>query len=60
VYYAIRFVARSDRKSDPRIARFIGIYQSSDAVARQIAKSFAGDGKLYSLPWRGAAAPASR
>ncbi|MGE8319830.1 MAG: MetQ/NlpA family ABC transporter substrate-binding protein [Comamonas sp.] len=60
VYYAIRFVARSDRKGDPRIARFVGIYQSSDAVAQQIAKSFAGDGKLYSLPWRAAPVPGGR
>lgn len=60
VYYAIRFVARSDRKGDPRIAQFIRIYQSSEAVARQIDKSFAGDAKLYALPWRAAPAQASR
>ena len=51
LYYAIRFVARDDRKDDPRIKQFIKIYQSSDAVAKQISKSFADDKKLYSLPW---------
>ena len=51
LYYAIRFVARSDRKDDPRIRQFIGIYQSSEAVAQQIHTSFAQDRKLYSLPW---------
>lgn len=55
VYYAIRFVAQSNRKDDPRIAQFIQIYQSSPAVAKQIDTSFAGDGKLYALPWRSAA-----
>lgn len=52
VYYAIRFVARSDRKQDPRIQKFIAVYQSSDAVAQQIHSSFAQEHKLYSLPWR--------
>ena len=51
LYYAIRFVARTDRKDDPRIQQFIKLYQTSDAVAKQISKSFAGDSKLYSLPW---------
>lgn len=54
VYYAIRFVAHSDRKNDPRIAQFIQLYQSSPAVAKQIDASFAGDSKLYTLPWRNA------
>ncbi|CAM4121974.1 MetQ/NlpA family ABC transporter substrate-binding protein [Bordetella muralis] len=51
LYYAIRFVARSDNKNDSRIRQFVDIYQSSPAVAAQIDKSFAGDKKLYSLPW---------
>jgi D-methionine transport system substrate-binding protein len=51
VYYAIRFVAREDKANDPRIARFIDIYQKSPAVREQIRKSYAGDERLYSLPW---------
>ena len=55
LYYAIRFVARSDRKQDPRIAQFVQLYQASPAVAKQISASFADDPKLYSLPWKNAA-----
>lgn len=51
VYYAIRFVVRSDRKHDQRIARFVALYQSSPEVRAQIHRSFAGDDQLYSLPW---------
>lgn len=54
LYYAIRFVARSDNKNDSRIRQFVDIYQHSPAVAAQIDKSFAGDKKLYSLPWKDA------
>lgn len=50
-YYAIRFVARSDRVGDERIQRFVQTYQSSEAVRKQIKDAFAGDEKLYSLPW---------
>lgn len=52
LYYAIRFVARSSHKDDPRIAQFVDIYQNSPAVAEQIDQSFAGDKNLYSLPWK--------
>lgn len=51
VYFAIRFVTREDNAEDPQVRRFIEIYQGSDAVRQQINKSFAGDSKLYSLPW---------
>lgn len=51
VYFAIRFVTREDNADDPQVRRFIEIYQGSDAVRQQISKSFAGDSKLYSLPW---------
>lgn len=50
-YFAIRFVTRTDKASDPRIKRFIKIYQDSIAVREQISKSFAGNASLYSLPW---------
>jgi len=59
LYYAIRFVARSDRKSDPRIQQFIRLYQNSPAVAKQISASYAGNDKLYALPWRNGATTAT-
>lgn len=52
LYYAIRFVARRDNARDARIDKFVRLYQSSPAVRAQIHKSFAGNDKLYSLPWR--------
>jgi len=50
-YFAIRFVTRTDHVADPRIKRFIKIYQDSSAVREQISKSYAGNASLYSLPW---------
>ena len=52
LYYAIRFVARSSHRDDPRIRQFVDLYQNSPAVAAQIDTSFAGDKKLYALPWK--------
>lgn len=49
--YAIRFVAREDNVNDPRLAKFIHIYQTSAAVKAQIHKSYANNDKLYSLGW---------
>ncbi len=49
--YAIRFVARKDNAQDPRIQRFVQVYQQSPAVRAQISKSFAGNDRLYRLPW---------
>ena len=57
--YAIRFVARKDNAQDPRIQRFVQIYQDSPAVRSQIRQSFAGNERLYSLPWLAQAAPPS-
>ncbi|MFC4420000.1 MetQ/NlpA family ABC transporter substrate-binding protein [Cupriavidus pampae] len=50
-YFAIRFVTRENNATDPRVARFIRIYQESPAVRKQLATSFANNDKLYSLPW---------
>ncbi|AOY96415.1 metal ABC transporter substrate-binding protein [Cupriavidus sp. USMAA2-4] len=50
-YFAIRFVSRQDNAADPRIARFVKLYQSSPAVRKQLSASYADDDKLYSLPW---------
>lgn len=55
--YAIRFVARKDKAQDPRIERFVKVYQDSPAVRAQISKSFAGNDRLYSLPWLARPAP---
>jgi len=55
--YAIRFVARKDKAQDPRIERFVKVYQDSPAVRAQIGKSFAGNDRLYSLPWLARPAP---
>lgn len=51
VHYAIRFVTRADNQADARVARFIRFYQESAAVKDQILKSYAGNARLYSLPW---------
>lgn len=51
VYFAIRFVSRQDNARDPRIARFIQIYQNSPAVREQIDASLVHNAKLYTLPW---------
>lgn len=50
-YFAIRFVARRDNAGDPRIARFIKLYQESPAVREQLHTSYANNDKLYTLPW---------
>ena len=50
-YWAIQFVTRADNATDPRIAKFISIYQGSEAVRRQIHTSNASDTRFYSLAW---------
>ena len=52
--FAIRFVTRQDRADDPRLARFVTIFQTSPAVRAAIDRAFAGDPKLYTLAWDGA------
>ncbi|WP_020205528.1 MetQ/NlpA family ABC transporter substrate-binding protein [Cupriavidus sp. WS] len=52
VYFAIRFVSRQDNAGDPRIARFVKLYQESPAVLQKLRESYANNDKLYSLPWR--------
>lgn len=51
VRWAIHFVARQDNANDPRLARFVRIYQESPAVRQRIHASYAGNDKFYSLPW---------
>ncbi len=50
-YFAIRFVSREENAADPRVARFVKIYQDSPAVRKQLSDSYANNDKLYSLPW---------
>ena len=50
-YWAIQFVTRADNAADPRIAKFISIYQGSEAVRRQIHTSNASDNRFSSLAW---------
>ncbi|MET0962262.1 MAG: MetQ/NlpA family ABC transporter substrate-binding protein [Noviherbaspirillum sp.] len=49
--FALRFVARKDNADDPRLKRFVQIYQQSPAVRAQISKSYANNAKLYNLAW---------
>ncbi len=51
VRYAIHFVSRQDNATDPRLLRFIRIYQESPAVRQRIHASYASNDKFYSLPW---------
>lgn len=49
--WAIHFVAREDNANDPRLARFIRIYQESPAVRERIRASYAHNDKFYALAW---------
>ncbi|MBB3211631.1 D-methionine transport system substrate-binding protein [Herbaspirillum sp. Sphag1AN] len=50
--YAIVFVARADKVNDPRIQKFIKIYQESPAVLAKIDALYVNDKRLYSLAWQ--------
>jgi D-methionine transport system substrate-binding protein len=49
--FAIRFVSRKDNAADPRLLKFVQIYQQSPAVRAQLKKSFGNSEKLYSIAW---------
>jgi D-methionine transport system substrate-binding protein len=49
--FAILFATEKDRANDPVLRKFVGIYQASPNVRAAISKAFAGDPKLYTLPW---------
>ncbi len=51
-FYAMGFVARKDRAQDPKIARFVRLFQQSPQVREVVAARFNNDPKLYTLPWR--------
>lgn len=50
-FWAIQFATRADNAGDPRIRRFIALYQGSEAVRARIHQSYAGESRFYSLPW---------
>jgi D-methionine transport system substrate-binding protein len=50
-YFAIRFVAREDNAKDPRIIRFVKVYQESREVRAQLLRSNNNDPKLFTIPW---------
>jgi D-methionine transport system substrate-binding protein len=55
VYFAIRFVAREDNAADPRLQRFVRLYQESPLVRTQLKKSHGDNEKLFTMPWLGGA-----
>lgn len=54
-FYAMSFVARSDKAHTPAIRKFVQLYQNSDKVRQVIDDKFNNDAKLYVLPWQEAA-----
>jgi D-methionine transport system substrate-binding protein len=50
--FTVSFVAKADRKDDPVIAKFVKLFQNSEAVKQRIRKSFANSDKLYLLAWQ--------
>ncbi|PYE41300.1 D-methionine transport system substrate-binding protein [Rhizobium sp. PP-F2F-G20b] len=49
--FAIVFAVKKDKVNDPAIKELVTLYQNSPAVKEAIAKAFASDDKLYTLPW---------
>ena len=50
--FTVSFVTKESRKDDPAIAKFVRLFQTSQAVKTQVHKSFAGSDKLYVLAWQ--------
>lgn len=49
--WAIQFVARTDKASDPRIGQFLNIYKNSENVRKTIHAFYQNDQRLYRLTW---------
>ncbi|WP_020187996.1 MetQ/NlpA family ABC transporter substrate-binding protein [Methylopila sp. 73B] len=49
--FAIRFVVKKGRETDPDILKFVEIYHSSPKVREAIGKAFANNPKLYAIAW---------
>ncbi|MFT3814318.1 MAG: MetQ/NlpA family ABC transporter substrate-binding protein [Acidovorax sp.] len=50
-FYAMGFVAQAARENDPRLHKFVEVFQSSPAVKKAIGEQFGNDARLYTLPW---------
>lgn len=50
--FAVSFVAKAERKDDPKIREFVKLFQNSKAVEAQAKKSFSNSDKLYILAWK--------
>lgn len=51
-FYAMGFAARSDRKDEPKLRRFVEVFQQSQKVREVIDARFDHDKNLYTLPWQ--------
>lgn len=51
-FYAMGFAARSDRAAEPKLRKFVELYQNSPEVRRVIDDRFDGNASLYTLPWK--------
>ena len=49
--FAIQFVVKASRATDPVVQKFISIYQNSDAVKAEALRAFGNDKKLFTLAW---------
>jgi D-methionine transport system substrate-binding protein len=50
-FYAMGFVAQASRADDPKLRKFVQVFQNSAAVKQAISQQFNNDPKLYTLPW---------
>ncbi len=50
-FYAMGFVAQAQRANDPKLKKFVEVFQKSDAVKKVVSDRFNNDPKLYTLPW---------
>ncbi|GAB2463888.1 MetQ/NlpA family ABC transporter substrate-binding protein [Comamonas humi] len=53
-FYAMGFVAQAARANDPKLRKFVEVFQNSGTVRQAISQQFNNDPKLYTLPWLGA------
>ncbi len=51
-FYAMGFAARADKAKDPKLAKFVQLFQNSPKVRETIASRFNNDPNLYTLPWK--------
>ena len=49
--FAIQFVVKANRTTDPVVQKFISIYQNSEGVKAEALRAFGNDKKLFTLAW---------